>query len=334
MVYIILEDNHAVTDYYFNILERSIKAINIDVSVVNEINWKKWDKRNDFIIVASIIKTFKLNIKGFNNVITRFRGLTPEESYLKRKNKFKRGILNYLESRALKKSVFSLFVSMEMKMHYESKYKLSLKPNKYYIMPCYNTELNKKSFFNNANKYSNNYFVYAGSLSIWQNFQKIVELYKHIEKIKITPTKFLVLTSEKDKAIKILIDNSIESYEVDFVPPEELYKVLERVKFGFIVRDYNIVNKVSTPTKISTYIGNGIIPIYSSNLTDFEMNTQHTNYKIDTESEEYFIKIKKFMLEHINPENVYSEYSNIYDTYYNTENHILNLSVKLKNIFC
>lgn len=49
---------------------------------------------------------------------------------------------------------------------------------------------------------------------------------------------------------------------------------LRDVKFGFVLRDDIAVNNVATPTKLSSYLSAGVIPIYSSALKDFYEKTK------------------------------------------------------------
>lgn len=333
MVYIVLEKNRLVTDHYLNVIREAITEINFSVQLVESYYSKRWNKKKDYIIVSSITKFNALNFKGFKNIFIWFQGIAPEESYIKHRNYIKYYFLNILEYRALKKSRFNFFVSNEMKKHFESKYKLTFKYNSYYIMPCYNTEIHKDSFYSNYDKYRDNYFAYVGSLSIWQGFRKVVKIYKKIEQMNITSTKLFVFTKEIEKAKNIMKDYSIENFIVDYLPPEKLHKNLANIKFGFIIRNKDIVNKISTPTKISTYIGNGVIPIYSSNLLDFERNSFRLKHKIDIESEDYLLVIKKFMLETIEAKKVYSEYSTFFGDYYNTKRNVSNISKKLIRFF-
>ncbi len=332
MIYIVRESNRVVTDYYFDIFKKALNHLGIKVAVVNDFKPSSWNKRKDYVVVGSIVKAYKLKIKGFKNIIMWFQGIVPEESYLKNNSHVKKAILGFLESQALKNSLFSVFVSEEMRLHYERKYKISIEANEYYTMPCYNTELCDKSFFNKYKYNHNNTFVYAGGLSVWQGFDKIVAVYKKIEELRIPNTKLLVLTKEKENARVILEKHKVNNFEISFVNPESLNDSLADVKFGFIIRDGNIVNRVSTPTKISTYIANGIIPIYSENLVDFESNTKNVKFKLSVDSPCFFQELKDFMINKIDNNEVYLEFKSLYQTYYNTDLHIKNLSAKINEI--
>lgn len=328
MVYIITETNTTVTNYYFNILKQSAELVTKDVRVVDDI--KKINNYNvtDIIVVGSILKAFTLLLRGYKNIVVWFQGAVPEESYMKNKSKIRMMILEIIEKYVLKKSALRIFVSEAMKSHYEDKYNLNFS-DKYYLMPCYNTELHKDSFFTD-NKYNHNIFVYAGGLSVWQCFDETLRIYKIVEDLNYPNTKLLVLTPEKEKAKDMILKSSIKNYEIDYVPVEQLPRTLSNAKFGFIIRDHNVVNKVATPTKLSTYLSNGLIPIYSDVLNDFHINTENFIYKVSIDTDNYIDKVKSLMSKHIKPLDIYNEYDQLFQSYYNTNIHERNLSSKIK----
>lgn len=46
-------------------------------------------------------------------------------------------------------------------------------------------------------------------------------------------------------------------------------EALADVKFGFVLRNDVPVNRVATPTKLSSYLSAGVIPVFSKYLKDF-----------------------------------------------------------------
>ena len=77
---------------------------------------------------------------------------------------------------------------------------------------------------------------------------------------------------------------------------------------------------MATPTKISTYLSCGLIPIYSACLKDFERIAQKMNYAICCDK-----LMKKKILDFndrtIDPSSVFNEYNEIFDTYYSEKKH-------------
>jgi hypothetical protein len=198
-------------------------------------------------------------------------------------------------------------------------------------MPCFNTEIIRESFFKKG-KYENNIFAYTGGLSTWQCFNEVIKCYERIEKLGIPNTKLLVLTPEKEKAQREINKTAIKNYEIGFVSVEELPAILANAKFGFVIRDDVEVNQVSTPTKISTYIANGLIPIYSECLKDFHSIISQFKYKISYDSIEFYDELKQYMTEKINADSIYIDYSNLFDMYYNANYHRDILSTKFNEL--
>lgn len=329
MVYLVTTENIAVTSDYYDIIRQAVQANNVDIVVINDIKKTKIGNKNDIYIVGVITHAMYLYMHGKKNVMVWFQGIAPEESYLRNSIKIKKIILEVVEKYVLKNSIFIFFVSEAMREHYSIKYNLTFE-NKHYIMPCFNTTIFKESFFKER-KYSNNIFTYAGSLSAWQCFDKAIECYKEIENLNIVDTKFLVLTSEKEQAKKMLENANVRNYQVDFVPVSEVPQRLADAKFGFIIRDDIIINNISTPTKLSTYLGNGVIPIYSGCIHDFASIAKKLKYKVEYNDEVYEV-IRNIMNTKIDAQDIYEEYSEIFSNYYNSSFHIANIAKQIKSL--
>ncbi|MBU7007220.1 hypothetical protein [Phosphitispora fastidiosa] len=331
MVWIVGCNNSIVTDFYLNIIESAIKIITTtNVLKADSIDSIKNSNKNDYYIVARIIDAVKLYLKGRQNIIFWVQGVEPEESYMRHKNVFKKVVLEILERFILTRAKFVFFVSNTMKKHYEIKYGINFN-ERHYIMPCFNTNIHKPAFFKKG-KYKNNVFVYIGSLSVWQRFDKVVAFYKCIEEFGIFNSKLLVLTSERQKATDILKKSGIRNYEVSFVNNDELPNILSDAKYGFIIRDDVIVNHVATPTKISTYLSCGVIPIYSSCLKDFHRVSEGMRYKILYDTDSIQNVLSGLLREEINSMEIYEEYKNVFSTYYNVDYHIKNIIPCVKGL--
>lgn len=327
MIWIITEKNIVVTEYYFNILKKSAEYTGNQVIMTDNVDYRLINRKKDLIIVGTITRAYSLLIKGYRNIIVWFQGISPEESFMRHSNKLKKKVLEYIEKYVLKNAKFKIFVSNEMKVHYETKYQFRFN-NDYYIMPCYNTKLIKKSF-EREDKYTNNVFVYAGSLSVWQGFDKILKIYEEIENSNISNTKLLILTPDKEEATNLINKTKIKNFEINYSEPKDLPNIISQAKFGFIIRENNLVNRVATPTKLSTYLANGIIPIYNETLKDFHESTKKLTYKINIDNPDYYETLLKFMNESFDYNTVLKEYNEIFNTYYNSDFHINMISKKL-----
>lgn len=332
MIWVIKEQNDTVTDYYFNILKRAAEiAVNTDVKIVYKIDENKSSPATDIIILGSITKAITYFFKGYKNIIVWFQGISPEESYMRNNSIVRKKVLEFIEKKVLLRTRLAIFVSHAMKDYYEEKYQIDFK-NRYYIMPCYNTQISRDAFLK-TDKYKNNIFAYTGGLSPWQGFDRILACYENIEKMGLPNTKLLVLTPEQEKALEEIKKTSIKNFEIGYVQVEELPQILAYAKFGFIIREDNVVNRVSTPTKLSTYTANGLIPIYSECISDFHFATKDFKYKLCIDSHNFYDRLQYLMQTKIDAESVHDEYSILFSSYYNDDYHCESVASLLKSIF-
>lgn len=283
--------------------------------------------KRDLIVFSMGTDAYKFYHMGYKHFLLWQQGVTAEESYMRNRSKIRMKILNYIDCFAMKKSKFIFFVSDYMKSHYQ---KISHKSfgDKSYIMPCYNEQLDSSIF--DKKDYSRKTFAYVGSMDLWQCFDQTAELYSKIEQV-LPEVFFKVLTFNTSEAERIIKKYSIENYEVKSVPKDEVKKELESVTYGFILRDDIEVNRVATPTKISSYLSAGIIPIYSSCLMDFANIATGKHFAIpftigSENTDELINNVKK----EINSLLVEAEICEIFDSYYCTEKHIRRISSRMK----
>lgn len=306
--------NSVVTDYYLNVIGKACERVNSDKNIT---------------ITARYRDAVVAKIHG-NKVIFWSQGVGAEEYAMRHNNKIKLFFVNVMAYLALKWSDFPVFVSNAMKEHYEKKYKIRFAENKYYIMPCYNTSL-REDAFSEKDKYVKNTFVYTGSMEKWQGVPHILECYKKIEDSGLPNAKLEIYTAEQEIAERLVKEAGLINYSIGCCTNEELQIVLGRIKYGFILREDNVVNRVSTPTKISTYLANGVIPIYSKCIASFQEVASMMTYVVEEEDIER--KIRFFDAKQIEAENVLIEYRKVFDTYYSDEYHITNLVERLTAVF-
>lgn len=319
--------NNTVADMYVATVAQAFKKAGYDVVNVNNLEKQK-RKSYTWVFVVDVKSAVIAKLKGYKKVYLWVQGIIPEESYMRNNNKFRYFILSVIERMGLICADFALFVSNAMLEHFKQKY--NYKKTNYYIMPCFNAEINRESFLKEG-KYSDNVFLYAGSLDVWQCFDKTAALYKKIEEI-VPNAVFRVLTSDKKTAEETIKNYGIKSYSIDFVPSEQIPEEMSKAKFGFSIREEHPVNKVSTPTKLSTYISNGLIPIYSQYISDFHSLAKDMNFTVcaDNTTDCNIEKIKHLCLENIKNTDVLSEFEEVFGNYYSREFHIENMSEKFK----
>ena len=209
-------------------------------------------------------------------------------------------------------------VSKRLKKHYENKYKIKI--NNSYIMPCNNDSIHEESFLFDK-KYEEDIFCYAGGLNVWQCIDETLNLYKQIEEVNPN-TKLLLLIKDHKLAKELVEKYKIKNYQFDFVPVDKLPEKLKPVKYGFIVREDVELNRVATPTKLMTYMGNGVIPILSECLEGLTENLEETKYVIKLKNPSDTESILNAMKYKVDRKEILSDYKKIYKNHYDRENHI------------
>lgn len=328
MIYLVKSPNSLVVDNNFTILEEAIKKVSPDICVLNSGNYLHTKYIKDSIIITGCLDyAFKLIVKGHKNVCAWVQGIAPEESYLRNKSKIRYKILSRIEKYTLKRLKYVLFVSDAMREHYEKKY--SLRFESYDVFPCFNTKIHVDAFKNDKNKYKNNVFVYAGGTAKWQGLDAIVEAYSKIEKL-IENSKFLFLTNDFKVAQELAKKYQLINYEVDYVKKEELPSKLSLCKFGFVLRENILVNNVSTPTKLSTYLSCGVIPIFSASIRDFTRVMENKKYKVVFTPTSFIDKIE--MLKEVDLNEILNEYSEIFSSYYSNDHYATIISKRIQEL--
>lgn len=313
----------SVTSTYLDIIMKSLSKVDFSIN------------RRNILVFDECKIAFKYVFFSDNDIYIWIQGIVPEEALLQGYSKIRYYMHSLIEYIVLKKAKFVFFCSEEMKSHYERKYGLVF--HNYFIMPCFN-ELSVDTFaFLNKDKYSSNVFAYIGSLHAWQCFDKTLELYKKIEIESNNNTKLLVCTSDCDSALNKISKSKIVNFEVKFVNPSELGHLLNQVKYGFVLRDNCEVNRVATPTKISNYLSHGVIPIYSDCLKSFDsINKNSKGFGIvcnTNEIDEGVKRIIKSLSEDFNFKSVEEWCNFIFDTYYNRDKYIIDISTKINKLY-
>lgn len=255
-----------VINEYMNTVEQGIRKAGINIDNIGLV-FNNLDKSR---IIVSDEPTVAIQyiIRGFKNHIVWFQGVLPEESYMRRKSKARYIVLSIIEKIVLKKAKILIMVSKSMLEHYEKKYNMKLE-SKSIIIPCYIDSQVYKDSFERKDAGQEPEFVYVGGMQEWQCFEETVEIYQRVEKKLQGHCHLFVYSKEPEKAKNIIQKTHIKNYMVTYVKPEELHNRLCTANYGFILRHDETVNNVATPTKLSNYIANGIVPIYTYAIKSF-----------------------------------------------------------------
>ncbi len=253
------------TSCYINVVKECLSSVGYEMKVVHKLK----DMRTPSIIFVVASPSFvkaKLRFPK-SRIIVWQQGADYEESKIKRPFLKRLGIL-VTEWLSVKYANMLLLTSNGMLEYYRGF--AHYKKDNYVIMPCYNMPLGKRP---QVEKYNVPTFVYAGSTAAWQAFDIMLDVFGKVE--KTIPESKLFLYCKQDDSVLLKINKlGIKNVIFDYVPVEKLQKRLESYKYGFVLREKNWINYVSTPTKMNSYLSAYIIPIFSDAVEDF-------NSKID-----------------------------------------------------
>lgn len=312
------------TIYYCNLIKRAILILpkSFEVVYVDQLSDISQD---DIVITIRIDDPFKLFGKC-KKIIHWFQGIAPEERLLANENSFYSRLASFkymiMEYILIRKVDLPFFVSEAMRTHYERKYKFKLS-ERFVLMPCYNIALDENSFFVNQ-KYEQPNFVYAGGILKWQCIEETLSVFKAF-KDRVPQATLTILTKDKEKALSLVKIIDCEDVDVKFIPLELLQSELSRYKYGFLLRKDHVVNKVSTPTKMNSYLSAGIIPIYTSAVQAFEQNIDLGDFelKFDTlDIEEIVSNLILMENKTIDASTVLMKYKKVFENFYNDEFYI------------
>ena len=297
------------SQHFLNLMKKAFLDSGFEIIISN--NWNFKILSTDYIFVTNIKNFIKIYLRSrSNNIIYWSQGLLSEEHVMMSKktmlNRFKGQIFSFLEKITLKKSIYVIYVSDYMRKYLDAKH--SFQNNSYSIIPCYNKKLDKKYFNSSLKKKTS--FVYAGGIFSWQCFEQTVALYKEIER-ENSNAFFTVLTKQKEEAEGLLSAANIKNYEILYVPLKDLDEELAKHKYGFVLREDNIVNSCATPTKMNTYLAVGLIPIYTNAIPAFNAHLNLGSYGIKLNLEDDNSKLAKEIIDNDNHDISYDEYYKI-----------------------
>lgn len=210
-----------------------------------------------------------------------------------------------------------LFCVSERMLQYYSETCRMHNDSKCIIMPCYNLPLSDRFIIS---QYKEPTFVYAGGFNIWQGIDFMMEVYSKVEKA-IPNCRITILSNQKEQFKDAVSKYNILHYDIKYVPLDHLSDELHKHKYGFIIRDNNIVNNVSTPTKMNSYLSNYIIPVFSDAVDSFVKHIDLGQYQLmvncpldSTEAAEKIIQFERGVKDYAGYCSVVEK---VFATYYN-----------------
>jgi hypothetical protein len=180
----------------------------------------------------------------------------------------------FAEGCAVNHADLLLLVSEAMLNYHKQRYGYSRDNN--IIMPCFN-KTSPEAF--NIEQYTKPTFVYAGNASVWQATDLMLDVYACVEQI-IPESSLTILSGNKEIFLKKIHERNIKNHNIKYVSLDDIDSELHKYKYGMILREPHIVNKVATPTKMSTYLASYLIPIFTDAVDDFNFNIELGEFKL------------------------------------------------------
>lgn len=158
--------NIVVLKDYLDVVKKALERCGYKCEFVKSLD--AIDKKS-LIVHPMGIDAIKYYLKGYKNFILWQQGATADESYMRNHSKLRYWMLNKIDTFAMKKARFILYVSDYMREHYEQLAGCSFK-EKSYIMPCFNEVYDEAVY--QYKDYGKKVFTYVGSLDLWQCFDQ------------------------------------------------------------------------------------------------------------------------------------------------------------------
>ena len=194
------------------------------------------------------------------------QGIVPEEARLHMDSVSREQLWNLFERYSLFSAEGLVMVSDAMRQHYGRKFPRMRTPA--FVMPCVNAVLNPQLISAIADRYDRPTFVYAGSMHAWQCIGLMLASFANVQSVLPSAT-LTILTKDRAGAEAAIGEAGLSGITVDFVPLNALQDTLKKFKYGFVLRDDHIVNQVATPTKVSSYMAAGVIPVMTDAVRDY-----------------------------------------------------------------
>lgn len=306
------EENGLVTDWYIKSVGNMMSGMGISVQYVSDCTHSGNPKR-DLYFVSEARSAMVLATKGCRNLIYWAQGLAPEEDYLRFGSKPRSFALGVCEKTALRRAKRIFMVSDSMRRHFEMKYSLDL-ASKSFIAPCCNEVLHPESFLT-PGKYEHPVFTYAGGLSKYQCIDGMLGLFADIQ-ARIPDAELLFYTWDTEKATELVNAHGLYNVSVAAKKQDELSEALSCAKYGFVIRDDIAVNRVATPTKISTYMSNGVIPVVSSCVEGFAEASRGLDHVVCFPEPDMIGAICDMERRDIDANEILDEYQGFFDKYF------------------
>lgn len=220
----------------------------------------------DAVLVVECKSAFRLSVlRPKARVWLWMQGVFPEEARLHFASRSREWLWRLFERVSLPRLQGVIMVSQAMRLHFGERYPafdLST-----FVMPCVNARLDNRCF-RFPGKYDHPRFVYAGSLHAWQCMAQTLAVFRKIKTAR-PDARLAIFTKEVESARQMTVSHGLNGVEIVHVPLDSLQDRLAEFKYGFVLRQEHLVNRVATPTKVSSYMAAGVIPVMTRAVQDY-----------------------------------------------------------------
>lgn len=260
----------------FQEISYSDKKQHCKIGCFNFLKLNKVIKRSSVLYVHTVgnfIKIFPYIIfSKRKRIILDVHGAQPEEfKYLGQP--IRSFFWSLFERIAFRFATDVVYVSNNMKTHFEKKYPRW--QGRAYTIPIFPASISnelisveelhaKRASARAKLGVPNNVcmFIYSGGIQSWQNASVVVDFIRR--NTKHENLFFCVLSNQIEYFKRALSDLKRPNLIMASVEPSELYEYYCASNYGMIFRDDNVLNYVSSPTKLAEYLYYGIIPVMMS----------------------------------------------------------------------
>lgn len=313
-------DINDATFFYIQVIERALRNLGLKLIRVDTI---QNIPRHADVFVIDCKRAVEVRLRRPQSKLWLWlQGIVPEEAELQLGSKIRKLYWSAFERMSIPKAKCVFMVSHAMKDHYARKYGYRNLP--VFIMPCVNQKLDQ-TLFATPEKYSAPRFVYAGSMHRWQCIEETLDSFSLIRG-RFPSASLTIYTADQASASRMIAARGVEGVAVTYCTPAELPHALAGYKYGFILRHHHAVNAVATPTKVSSYMAAGVIPILTTAVTDFAGRLADVDPILllkSADPQEVFAGICRMESRILTGDTVFASYSKVFQEYFDLEKYVL-----------
>jgi len=226
-----------------------------------------------------------------------------------------------MEQILLRRARMQFFVSEEMRTYFGAGNRPGIRAM---VIPCYNADFDSNAW-GSDDRYQKLDLVYAGSLYNWQRIDDVLGSYKVLKQHRPDATLTL-FTHEVELARKLCSAASIQDVHISSKSPEQLVHALRSCSYGFILREHIEINRVSTPTKLSTYMAAGVIPVLTSATPALTRILGDSPYRVIVDSPRdhagIALAIMEMAKQNFDASRVQRSYSSVFETAFSDSRYV------------